>query len=157
MKRRTGRSPLLAGRGAITWVTAVLLLALASGAYLAWVWGPIYVVHYEVSQVVQDYMNQAVKNRDDAELLDKMCQKLRALDKVDRVGPDGRVERVPAVEVSPGDVSWERDTSSTQRTLRVRFEYTRTIEYPWIGQTVEKTFEIERASDLTVPDWGPSR
>jgi hypothetical protein len=157
MNRRAGRSPLLAGRGAITWVTAVLLLALAAGAYLAWVWGPVYVVHYEVAQVVQDYMNQAVKNRDDSDLVEKMCQKIRALHTEERAGVDGRPERVPAVEVRPGDVSWERDLAATPKMLRVSFAYTRTIEYPWIGQAVEKTFEIRREGDLTVPDWGPSR
>ncbi len=157
MTRRAGRSPLLAGRGAITWVTAVLLLALAAGAYLAWVWGPVWVVHYEVQQVVRDYMNQAVKNRNDAELVDKMCEKLRTLAVVEQVRDDGRVERVPAVQVTPRDVTWERDLASTPKMLRVSFDYTRTIAYPWIGQTAEKTFEVRREGDLAVPDWGPSR
>ena len=36
----------------VSWVTVLLLLCLAAGGYLIWVWGPIYLVHYEAKQVV---------------------------------------------------------------------------------------------------------
>ena len=155
MKRPAGRSPLLAARGGVSWVTLALVLALAVGAYLAWVWVPVYVLHYEVVQVVQDYMNQAVKNREDADLVEKMCHKIRTLAQVDQIGDDGRVEHVPAVALFPQDVNWVRDVE--HKRLTVSFDYERAIAYPWIGQTVQKTFEVEKEGDLEIPDWGPQR
>jgi hypothetical protein len=156
-RRSTGRPPLLAARGGISWVTLLLLAVLATGAYLAWVWVPIYLVHYEVKQVVHDYMNQAVTNRDDEDLVRKMCHKLRTLAEVDALGVDGEPVRVPAVDVDPGQVSWERGEADRRRVLRVAFEYTRVVEYPWIDQSVEKTFAIDAENDLARADWGPMR
>ena len=52
-------------RGGVSWVSALLLLGLVTAGYLLSVWGPVYVVHYEVKQVVRDYANQAVKNTND--------------------------------------------------------------------------------------------
>ncbi len=67
-------------RGGVSWVTLLILAALAVAVYLTIVWAPVYVLHYEAKQAVRDYMNQAIKNRDDVALVEKLCQKLRALD-----------------------------------------------------------------------------
>jgi hypothetical protein len=154
--RPTRRSPVLAARGA-SWVTLLLLLSLAAGAYLAWVWVPLWVVHYEVKQVLADHMNQAVKDKDDAALVQRMCKKLHSLAQVEVPGDDGVPVRVPAVEVAPTDVAWERSEESGRPVLHVAFAYTRVVVYPWIGWTDEKTFEVEGENDLTKPDWGPMR
>ena len=44
----------------------LLVLGIAAGAYGAVVFVPVWVLHYEVKQVVRDFGNQAVKNGDDA-------------------------------------------------------------------------------------------
>jgi hypothetical protein len=154
---RTGRSPLLAARGGVSWVTLLLLALLATGAYLAWVWGPVYVVHYEVTQVVQDLMNRAVKERDDTALVEEMCKRIRALADVEEVQESGEVALVPAVPVYPQQVTWQRDVTSEHRTLYVSFSYTRAVEHPWIGVTVEKTFDVDLENDLTPVSWDPKR
>jgi hypothetical protein len=156
-RRPNRRPPLLAARGGVSWVTLLLVASVVLGVYLAWVWGPVYVVHYEVQQVVRDYMNQAVKNQNDAELVEKMCQKIRSLAKVEQVSDEGRVERVPAVPLYPQDVTWERDVTPSQRNLHVSFEYVRLVEYPYLGRVAEKTFAVELDNDLDIPDWGPQR
>ena len=35
-------------RGAISWVTLLLLVVLAAGGYAGWAWAPVYVDHYAV-------------------------------------------------------------------------------------------------------------
>ncbi len=144
-------------RGGITWVTAVLLVLLAAGVYLAWTWVPVYLVHYEVKQVVHDYMNQAVRNPNDDELVQKMVHKLRTLDDMDALDDDGNPARVPTVQVAAGDVTWERDKDGTPPTLHVAFAYTRPVAYPLISRWTQTTMTIDITGDLTRPDWGPAR
>lgn len=145
----------LAERGAVSWVTVLLLAGLVAGAYLLRVWGPIYVVHYEVKQVVRDYGNQAVKNPSDAELKAKMSHKLRTLDTVEGVDEYGRQRKLPAVNVRPDQIVWERTASPP--TLRVAFEYLRQVHYPFVGHTREAVMEVDLTMDLARPDWGPTR
>lgn len=147
----------VAERGEITWVGLVLVLGLAAGVYLGWVWGPVYVVHYEVKQVVREYMNQAVRNPNDGELVDRMVRKLESLAKDDGLDEYGDPALVPAVVVEPGDVSWEREADADPPMLRVRFDYERTVTYPLIGTHGSKVFSVDIEDDLARPDWGPQR
>ena len=68
MRSPRQRIRLLRQDGQITWVGAVLLLALAGGAYAAVVFVPVYLLHYEGLQVVRDYGNRAVRDQDDGQL-----------------------------------------------------------------------------------------
>ncbi len=144
-------------RGGISWVTALLLALLAGGAYLAITWVPVWIVHFQVKQVVHDYMNQAVKNRNDAELVEKMVHKLRTLDEHDAPDEDGELVQVPVVDLDPAAVTWERDADADPPTLRVAFEYTRAVRYPFVERWTEVTLGIDIAKDVAIPDWGPSR
>src|SRR5512139_2678986 len=114
-------------RGAVSWVTLLLVVAVVAGAYLAWVWLPVYAEHYAVKQVVHDFMNQAVKSRNDDALRRNMVAKLRSLAEVDALDADGNAVRVPAIAVDEGEVLWERDAASQPPMLRVSFEYTREV------------------------------
>jgi len=147
----------LGQRGAITWVTALVLAGLVSAGYLAVVWIPVWFVHYAATQAVRDYGNQAVKNPDDAALVENMCQKLRVVDTIEAPGPDGRFESRPTVEVSPQEVTWERDTAAVPPTLHVAFEYARPIHYPILDRWTERTMRIDVVMDLARADWGPAR
>lgn len=151
-------SPLPRGaRGQITWVTTLLLALLVIGGYLAWVWIPVYVVDFEARQVVRDYMNQAVKNPDDDGLREKMVARLRLLDNAAVIAEDGSLVEVPSVDVAAQDVTWERNRDVKPPTLRVAFEYTRAIVYPYLGRQSEKVFTVDLTQDISIPDWGPAR
>jgi hypothetical protein len=139
----------------MTWVTALLLLLLATAGYLAWVWVPVWVTHFEVKQVVRDYGNQAVKNSNDAELVQNMLHKLQVLEQKVEVGGDGRTERVAVVRVALEDVVWERNNRTA--TLHVAFEYARDVHYPIIDRSTEAAFQIDLTMDIGRPDWGPAR
>jgi hypothetical protein len=132
-----------------------MLLALVLAGYLGWVWLPLWFDHYTVKQVVADYMNQAVKNRDDAQLRRDMVAKLRSLGQVDGVDASGRPVRMPAIPVEEQAVIWERDPAT--RSLRVAFDYERRVVYPFLDRVEVTVFTLDRTGDLTLPDWGPAR
>jgi hypothetical protein len=149
-RRRTRRG----ARGAVTWVTVVLLLALGTAGYLAWVWVPVYVVHYEVKAVVRDYGNRAIKNPADAELVHGMCGQIRSLARVPVPDEGGTPVLRPAADVHPTDVVWERDAEAVPPSLHVAFEYRRDVYYPFLDRWEEKTMRVDMNLDLTRADWG---
>jgi hypothetical protein len=142
-------------RGAASWVTILMVLGIAAGAYAAVVFVPVWVLHYEVKQVVRDYGNQAIKNKDDAALIDAMVHKIRTLEQVDGVDEAGRKARVPVVDIHKQDVTWERSTDPL--VLHVEFEYPRVLELPWLDRRIERVYRVNLTMDLKRADWGPTR
>jgi hypothetical protein len=142
-------------RGAASWVTILMILGIAAGAYAAVVFVPVWVLHYEVKQVVRDYGNQAIKNQDDAALIDAMVHKIRTLEQVDGVDEAGRKARVPVVDIRKQDVTWERSTDPLA--LHVEFEYPRVLELPWLDRRIERVYRVNLTMDLKRADWGPAR
>ena len=140
-------------RGAMSWVTIVLLLGLTIGSYLAVVWLPVFFQHGEAKQVVRDFMNRAIKDKNDANLIQRMCDKLALVSQDQVPQPDGTVEKVPAIVVEPSAVTWERDTTVTPPTLRVAFEYVRQVRYPFLERVDETTLEIDLEQSLEVVKW----
>jgi hypothetical protein len=140
-------------RGEITWVTAVLLLALATAGYLAVVWVPVYIVRYEVGVITNEYANKAVRDPDDAALVTGLCLRLVALEQVKVPQPDGSVAVMPAVDVRPEDVTWERNTSVRPPTIHVAFEYTTSVYFPILDRFTEKTFAVDRFQDIQMAKW----
>jgi hypothetical protein len=142
-------------RGTASWVTLVMILGIAAGAYAAVVFVPVWVLNYEVKQVVRDYGNQAIKNSDDAVLLDGMLKKIRTLQQVAGIDEAGRKVMVPVIDVQKQDVTWER--SADPLSLHVEFEYPRVLELPWLDRTIERTYRVNLTMDLKRADWGPAR
>ncbi len=146
-----------APRGNISWVTFLIIVLLVVGAYLAWVWVPVYYENYAVRQVVRDYMNQAIKNPNDARLRTAMVLKIRSLAEVEGLDRWGQVARLPAVPLEERDVTWDRDTRTQPPMLHVAFDYVREVNLPLLDRVVSKQFTVDLTSDLTVPNWGPAR
>jgi hypothetical protein len=118
---------------------------------------PLYFELYAVRQVVRDYMNQAIKNPDDAGLRRNMVRKLRSLELIEAVDDRGQAARVPAVGLDEREITWERDTAARPPTLRVAFRYERQVLYPILDRADVRVFEIDLTGDLTQADWGPAR
>jgi len=140
-------------RGQFSWVSAVLLLGLAAAVYLGWVWGPVYVLHREVIQVVRGYANKAVHDPNDAVLVDAMCLRLGSLAQEPGEDAFGRAIQVPVVSLAPADVTWQRDAQASPPTLRIAFEYVRVVRYPLVDRTVETTMSVDLTSNIEVPKW----
>lgn len=127
----------------------VLVLGLAVGAYLAWVWVPVFYDHLNVERVVREHANLAVKDPDDARLVARMTEAIGRIATIEEVGEDGRIQTRPAIEVQPGDVTWERQGS----TLRVSFEYIRQVPYPFLDRWQERYFAVDLTTDISPPRW----
>jgi hypothetical protein len=153
MKPATSASRRPLERGQFSWVTPVLVLIVAAAGYLGWVWVPLYSTHFEVKQVVRDFMNQAVKNRDDTLLVKRMCEKIQAIEAVEGTDARGKKVSVPAADVEPGDVTWERDADASPPMLHVAFEYKRQVIYPYLDRVDEAVFSIDLTQDIEVPKW----
>jgi len=149
-----GNMPRSSERGEITLVGLGMAVALLAGLYLAWMWVPVYVVQYEVKQVVRQFGNQAVHDPLDGPLVEAMVTRIRALDSSERVGDGGERRKVPTVDITAQDVTWER---LADHQLRVAFEYTRTVPYPLLDRRLERTMSVDLTMDISAPDWGTSR
>ena len=140
-------------RGEFSWVSMLLLTSLLVGGYLAVVWVPVYLVRYEAGLLASEFANKAVRNKDDATLVRDLCTRLAGLDQVKTLEPDGTVSLGPAIDVSPDDVTWERDPAATPPTIHVAFTYTTSVYYPGLQKFSEKTFTVDRAQDITPVKW----
>jgi hypothetical protein len=154
--RSSGRSR-RGERGGVSWVTLLLLGALAAGGYLGWVWAPLWLEFYAVKQVVHDYMNQAIKNPDDEGLRRNMVLKIRTLAEAEAVDRFGRPARVSAIELDDRRVTWQRDLRGEPPTLRVAFEYERRVVYPLLERAEVRVFDVDVTRDLMRANWGPAR
>jgi hypothetical protein len=157
MKRPLSASRRPLERGGFSWVTVLMVTGLAGAFYLGWVWVPVYVVHYEVKQVVRDFANQAVRNKNDQVLVQRMCDKLRSLETTQGEDQWGRPAAVPLVDLAPDEVTWERDAGARPPMLRVAFDYVRTVTWPLLDRTDEITMSVEHEQDIEPPTWGTSK
>ncbi len=128
-----------------------MLLGLVAGGYLAWVWLPVYLTHYEAKQVVRQFGNEAVHDHRDAELLQRMVARLRGLQQVETVGDDGQTRRRPVIDLEPRDVTWERLEPAS---LHIAFDYRRDVSYPFLDRTVEQPMTVDLTMDVSLPNWG---
>jgi len=157
MKRPAMASRRPLERGEFSWISMLLLLAAAAVAYLGYVWMPVYMLHLDAKRTARDFMNQAVHQRDDAVLVSGLCGKLRQLDAVAGRDEAGNPLAAPAVDLSPEDITWERDAEASPPMLHVAFEYRRAVYYPILDKTQEITLGFEHTQDLAVPNWGSQR
>ncbi len=149
----SSRTPLRDARGAVTWVTMLLLVLGVVVAYLGWVWVPLYLDNYAVRQALTSSMNEAIKNRDDALLVEDLCRKIREIRTVEGVDEAGRKVKMPAVSVEPRNISWTREADANPPMVRVTIEYDREVVYPFLNRVETKTFVVEGQNDISPVKW----
>lgn len=152
MKRPVMASRRPLERGEFSWISALLLIGAVAAAYLGYVWVPVYMDHIEVKQTVRDFMNQAVHQKSDALLLERLCQRLRRVE--GRLATDAEGGGTgPVVELTPEDITWERDAEASPPMLHVQLSYTRPVYYPLLDRMQEVTLGFEHTQDIAVPKW----
>jgi hypothetical protein len=140
--------------GKITWVTVVMVLMLAGGGYVLYVWGPIYMDHYEVKQCVRGAANSAVMNPDDVRLKNELLGKIKSVRNEEFVNAEtGAKDRRPVISLQSQDVIWERDTKSTPPTLHIAFDYVRQIRLPIFKKDTEKAFHVDETIEISRAVW----
>jgi hypothetical protein len=147
------RASLREARGAITWVTMLLIVLAVGVGYLGWVWVPLYLDNYAVRQALRASMNEAIKNNDDALLVRELCKKIRGVRTVEGIDDFGRRVPMPAVAVDERNVSWSRDLDGRPPMVHVTIQYDREVVYPFLDRVDTKTFVIEDSNDLTPVKW----
>ncbi len=141
--------------GKITWVTVVMVAMLLGGGYVLYVWGPIYMDHYDVRQTVRGVANSAVMNPDDEHLKADLLAKLRSVRLEEFIDSEsGQKTRRPVVNLQPQDLIWERDTRATPPTVHIAFDYVRQIHLPIFNKTQEKPFHIDMTIEISRAEWG---
>lgn len=140
--------------GKITWVGVVMVLMLAGGGYVLYVWGPIYMDHYEVKQAVRGVANSAVMNPDDERLKADLLAKLRSVRTEESIDEaTGQKVRRPVVALEPNDVIWERDAKSTPPTMHIAFDYVRQVELPIFKKVRQQAFHVDETIDISRAQW----
>jgi hypothetical protein len=84
-----------------------------------------------------------------------MVQKIRSLDGVQGVDDAGRKVQIPVVDLQKEDVVWERTKEPPN--LHVAFEYSRTLELPWLNRSIDRVYRVDLNIDQVRADWGPQR
>ena len=115
-------------RGAVNLVSLTLLAAAVSGAYLAWIYVPLWLDDLDVREALAAGVGQLVSENTamDAPAIQHMVATRLA-----RVGThweeqDGRQLEVPGLGIDPGDVQMERAPDG--KTGRLTLDYARTVK-----------------------------
>ena len=132
-------------RGAVSLFTLVLLLGLAAGGYLAWMFVPVYLDNLDVREASTAAFNRMVADPD----MDRVRAYL--LDRSKRIGThwegEGglRVEK-PGLGLTDADIVVEHDTG--EHTGRVQVDYQREVKLWPSERFVSVDFHVEKAGKL---------
>lgn len=154
MSGPASRSPRAIERGEVSWVTLLLIVIVAGGGYLGWIWVPVWFEQYVVKQTVRDFMNQAITNPADELQRRIFAQRLQRIGTVELTDEAGEPVRRPAVVVDERDIVWERSRGEgTAPTLRIAFEYERPVKYPGLNRVEMKLIQIDMTTELQRAEW----
>jgi hypothetical protein len=114
-------------RGAVNLVSLTLTVAFLSGAYLAWIYVPLWLDNLDVKQAVSAGVGQLTSE------LGADPERVRAevVRRLSNVGShweerDGRQVEVPGLGLDAGDVKLERDGET--KVVRLTVDYHRTVK-----------------------------
>ena len=135
----------------LTFVTVLMLLALAAGIYWVAVFGQIYWDNQEVKSLLRQAANSAYQQKDDKYV---RIYLLRSLD--DKFGYDGddgngHAVRRSRLEYEPDDLKLER--TLVPPLIRIDMHYTRTFVLPIFGGLRVVSFNDHVEQDLSVVKW----
>ncbi len=135
----------------LTFVTVLMLLAVAAGIYWIAVFGQIYWDNREVKALLMQAANSAYQQKDDKFV---RLYLVRSLD--DKFGYDvddgsGHTARRNRLEYEPDDLKLER--VQTPPLIRIDLRYTRTFTLPIFGGLRVVSFNDHAEQDLSVVKW----
>ncbi len=115
-------------RGAVNLVNLTLFVAVVSGAYLAWIYVPLWLDDLDVREALAAGVAQLTS---EGAGLDAPTVQQRVADRLARVGfhweeQDGKQVEVPGLGLEPDDVQVER--GKDRRLARLTVDYGRTVK-----------------------------
>jgi hypothetical protein len=131
----------------LTFVTVLLLLAIAGGVYWVVTFGPAYWDDREVKSALNEAANLCYHEPNDQRVREFILRRLHSL--FDREGPDGKTAFV--IDLDPADLRIER--SQTPKRVDIWLTYSRTVKTPGIDQPRIVTFVDHVDQDLSDVKW----
>jgi hypothetical protein len=130
-------------RGAVNLVSLTLTVAFLSGAYLAWIYVPLWLDNLDVKQAVSAGVGQLTSE------LGADPERVRAevVRRLSNVGShweerDGRQVEVPGLGLDAGDVKLERDGET--KVVRLTVDYHRTVKLVPLERYWSVPFHVTR-------------
>ncbi len=134
----------------LTFVTVLIVLALAGGVYWLLTYGSAYYEDFEVKHILSQAANLCYRETEDEKVKDYVFNQLHtAFDT--NVESHGRVERVLAIDVNRDDLRIQR--SEIPKKVDIWITYSRTVTVPFLGQQRQVTFVDHAEQDLSPVKW----
>jgi hypothetical protein len=131
----------------LTFVTLLLLLAIAGGVYWLVTFGPAYWENQEVKSTLKEAANLCYHERNDQKVRDFI---LRKLDQ--QFGVPGRAGKQQlSIDFDPADLRIER--AESPKHVDIWLTYSRTVKTPFVDQERSVTFSDHADQDLTDVKW----
>ena len=132
----------------ITFVTVLLLLAIAGGVYWVATFGSAYWENQEVKATLREAANFCYREKDDRKVRDFIVRKLHA--QFDLPAQGNRPPQM-AIDFDPADVRIER--TETPKKVDIWLTYSRTVKTPLLDQERSVTFTDHADQDLSAVKW----
>jgi hypothetical protein len=132
-------------RGAVSLFTLVLLLGLAAGGYLAWMFVPVYLDNLDVREASTAAFNRMVADPDNDRVRGYLIDRSKRIGTHWESEGGTRVEK-PGLGLTNADVVLERDTG--EHTGRVQVDYQREVKLWPSERFVSVDFHVEKAGKL---------
>jgi len=142
MRRRSDRG--------LTFVTVLVVVAIAAGVLWLATYGPAYVENFEVKRVLKEAANMSYRQPDDRELRNYVFRELHHLFD-QKIEDHGRVITEMRIDVDEGDLRIER--TQIPAYIHIWLTYSRDVQVPLLGQQRRVTFNDYAGQDLSPVKW----
>jgi hypothetical protein len=134
----------------LTWITTVIVLAVAGAIFWIITYGEAYWDNFEIKHLLSQAANKCYLDKSDDSVRDWTFRKLHeAFDT--KVEDHGRIVTVMKIEADKDDLRIER--SEVPPVVHIWFTYNRTVSIPLIGGTRTVQFVDHVEQDLSPVKW----
>ena len=130
----------------LTWVSAVIFLALAAGFYWIVVFGAVHWEHHELKTVVRQACNIAYQEQDDRRIREFIVRRADEMFGYE-YEEFGMRKHGSKIAFEPDELIIER--SKIPPSMRIKLNYLRTVKLPIIGGERIIAFSIDVDQDLS--------
>jgi len=144
------RRPSSSERG-LTFVTVLMLLALAAAVYWVMTFGNLYWENHELKSVLRQAANIAYQQKDNGRVREWILREFNDNYGYDGEDASGHHARLLKMEFEENDLRLERVESPPL--MRIDFHYVRTITLPIFGGQRRIAFDDHIEQDLSAVKW----
>jgi hypothetical protein len=138
------------GDRGLTFVTVLIVVAVAFGGLWLATYGPAYWENIEVTRVLKEAANMSYRQPDEHELRNYVFRELHHLFD-QKVEDHGRVTTEMRIDVDEGDLRIER--TQIPAYIHIWLTYSRDVQVPLLGQQRRVTFNDYAEQDLSPVKW----